>query len=472
MKDSDKGFEDFFKEAFEEAEMAPPPTVWQRVESQLGRAGAVRPLYVRFGKLAVAAMLVMGLAVYLAPKLTENATPITVNQNHNPSDQTTTLPKVTPENQTTGQAETSPSQDQPQAQGNGLNQEPLQAEVQSSPQVDMPTRAKQPMPEQFNPQKGYRNGAKVATNNREKAVDQQVISVNPVVGGGAANPLATSADQMENRLVTSEVAAPSLVLMAVPFPNLVVNPQGVIIDLSEQRNGLAEAWWMSLGGAYHLAQPNFSGIRQGQPSPYVTSARAGDISLNDTQLGDLNDNLQIGTTLTLSLEVGRKLGRHFGLSSGLVYVANHYRSSSVLTQTIFPQAVSITQNFDNTLTLRTSYVGVPLRAWVQSARPVGLNYRASAGLMGQVLVGQSLVAEAANELNQGVVGSAVYDLGTYRPFLLNATGSLGLQYNFGPKWGLYTDLNYNRTLQSVYETDKLRSTPQWFGLGFGILYQF
>jgi hypothetical protein len=200
--------------------------------------------------------------------------------------------------------------------------------------------------------------------------------------------------------------------------------------------------------------------------------RAGDGSLNNTQLGDLNANLQSATTFSVSLEVGRKLGRHFGLSTGLVYLANDYRSRSVLTQTVFAGAVSNTQNFDNVLIQRSAYLGVPLRLWVQSARATGLNYRASAGLTGQVLLQNSLVAQAANELNDGVVGSAVYDLGTHRPFLFNATGSVGLQYNFGPKWGLYTDLNYNRALQSVYSTDKLRSTPQWFGLGFGILYQF
>jgi hypothetical protein len=475
MKDSDKGFEDFFREAFEEAEMAPPPTVWQRVESQLGRAGAVRPLYARLGKLAVAAMLVMGVAVYLAPRLTENATnvPTTVKQNNSPSDQKSTQPAVTPDNQTIGQSETATGQDQSPAEGNGLNQEPLRAEAQDakpSPTVDLPTRAKQAMPEQFNPGKGYRNGAKTKLAQREAPVDQPVVAINPEPLADKANPLATPADQAENRLVTSEVAQPSLILLPIPtqidFTGLL---QARMIDYLPIST---DVWWMSLGGSFHLAQPNFSGFAQQVPSPYVASVRAGDRSLNDTQLGDLNANLQSATTFSVSLEVGRKLGRHFGLSTGLVYLANDFRYRSVLTQAVFSGAVSNTQNFDNVLVQRSAYLGVPLRLWVQSARASGFNYRASAGLMGQVLLQNSLVAQATNELNAGVVGSAVYDLGTYRPFLLNATGSVGLQYNFGPKWGLYTDLNYNRALQSVYSTDKLRSTPQWFGLGFGILHQF
>ncbi len=463
MKDSDKSFEDHFKDVFAEAELTPLPKVWQGVASQLGEDDTVRPLYIRWGKTAVAAMLLIGSLVYLAPKFTNPSTD-TVKQNATPKENTPTLNTLPTEDSALGEQQSAKTLGP--VTDNGLNPETVQStEATKGPKVDVPSRRParaDDLPKEFNGQKGYRNGmdkkragqtgAKIAG-----AVPAPLVQGEPVL----PNPQATDA-QTASPLLLAKVRRLSVDLKNT-FPLASLNPQKVTLAQPTVKEVPTHQWWIGAGATYNAYRPNFSSINSTVPSVYATSLRAGDASFGNTKLGELNQQLIAGSTVGFGLDFGRKLGKHWSVSTGLIYTVNQFQVSTVITQTISNNAVSRTNLIDNTLTSRTSYVSVPLRVWVGSSRP-GLNYRASAGLLGNVLVQNSLTSQ-----EQVFVS---YDLGTYRPFHFSAMGSAGLGYTFSPKWGIYADVNYNRALQSVYSTDKLGATPHWIGLSFGALYHF
>jgi Outer membrane protein beta-barrel domain len=458
MKDSDKGFEDYFKEAFDGAELSPQPKVWHGIDTALGTGGQkIRPLYVHFGRIAVAAMLLIGALVYLLPEFTEKTI---IGTKAIPSENTPTHDKSMAQE---GSADGEPPRNStdPKTTANGQNSEPVSGGIQAnSPQVDLPARpeAIKVMPKEYNAQKGYRNG-KQADHAGEPIPGQTLV--NAANDGPVQKELGVNTPMAQPEIL-SLVEVGRLPLLAVvvgqPFP-LAIQPQSVV--LAKPRTlGPANRWWIGTGATYGTFQPNFGSLISSTPSPYVISL-VQDRSLDSTQLGDLNNHLTRSRAASVSLEFGRKLGKNFGVSSGLMYLAYDYRANTTVIQTVSSNLQSRSNYIANTISSRASYLAVPLRVWVQSDR-AGLNYRASAGLLANVALQSSTDSEFA---------AIRYDFGTQRPVHLSAMGSLGLQYNFG-SWGIYTDLNYNRALQSVYSTDKLRSTPQWFGLGIGTLYQF
>jgi Outer membrane protein beta-barrel domain len=460
MKDSDKGFEDYFKEAFEGAELSPQPKVWQGIDKALGTGGQkIRPLYVHFGRLAAAAMLLIGAWVYVLPEFVNKKI---VDTKTVPSENTPIQDNaITKEGSAV--EESHQNSTDPTAETSGQNSEPISGGTQAtSPQVDLPARpeAIKVMPKEYNAQKGYRNG-KQADPSGEPIPGQTLVNVaNDGSGQKVEQGVNTPMAQPEILSLAEVGRLPLLaVVVGQPFP-LAIQPQLVVLA---KPSALANRprWWIGAGATYGTFQPNFGSLISSTPSPYVISL-VQDRSLDSTQPGDLNNHLTRSRAASFSLEFGRKLGKNFGVSSGLMYLAYDYRANTTVTQTVSFDLQSPRSNYiANTISSRASYLAVPLRLWVQSDR-AGLNYRASAGLLANVALQSSTDSEF----------SAIrYDFGTSRPVHLSAMGSLGLQYNFG-SWGIYTDLNYNRALQSVYSTDKLRSTPQWFGLGIGTLYQF
>jgi Outer membrane protein beta-barrel domain len=490
MNNHGDSFEDFFKDAFKDAELEVRPQVWKGISGRLEQAPEPLPKVVplasnravssgpRFGRYAAVAVLLLGLGLAAYFLIPANKTAQIVQQPSNqtvPSDidqkitdnsaQSSTELSEQAANPTQNQALTDgqlPANDSADAEpADGQNTEANEnvARPLGNARVDVRTggKTKAAPPNGLQLNKGYSNGNNTDGSLANGQVDAPTL---PQLAGNAAPGFAPLFPT--SQLVVGKVKSLTLVnplgQLSGPLATVTVPVQAPKVDVGPQ-------WWFTASGSYFNYTPGFANISTQMPSPFVNPVLRSIRSYDSTTLAPFLETLpQSRRSFGFNAEVGKALGRNWGISSGLAFTVQSYTYSAPVRFTIVgalagnPPAIILANQLD----AQATHLGLPLKAWYQT-NGRGLNLRLSAGLLTDFTVGQRL---------NNTFEDVTYFLGDYRSLNFSAVGSAGLLYNLGPRWGLYADVQYRRAIGSVYDTPHLRATPTWLGGGLGVQYRW
>ncbi|MCU0448982.1 MAG: outer membrane beta-barrel protein [Bernardetiaceae bacterium] len=477
-------FEDRFKDAFKDAELEPRPRVWQGIASKLDQVPAHPPKVVPmvtnqagssrnwFGRYAAAAALLLGLGLaayfYLTPSETSQIVqqpsiqtlPSDIDQTNTHSD-SQSLPGQPAEATKSIDNQVSSNEQNPTANSNdGQNTEANESVARplGQAQVDVRTggKTKAAVPNGLQLNKGYSNGNADGMNSGTKPT-KSIIDHNANLL--LNNPVGLAPQFQTNLLLGSELqqlaVAEPLAQLAAPLVTVNV-PTVEKVEVGPQ-------WWFTASGSYFNYTPGFSNVSTQMPSPFVSSVRPSIRDYDSVAVAPYLDALpQSRRSFGINAEVGKALGRNWGISSGLVFTHQNYTYDAPARIIRAQGTVGDRLMFSNQLNAQSTHVGLPLKAWYQT-NGQGLNLRVSAGLLTDFTLGQRL---------SNTYGEVAYFLGDYRALNFSAVGSAGLLYNLGPRWGLYADVQYRRALGSVYDTPHLRATPTWLGGSLGVQYRW
>lgn len=229
-------------------------------------------------------------------------------------------------------------------------------------------------------------------------------------------------------------------------------------------------FWVGFGGFYNTYKPNFqfSNIAD-LPSPFV-QGKLSSINFSDSTnvARDIRENMTVNSAISINIDFGKVIAKHWFVRSGFNFSSTSYKVNSPVVELISdpnssnPSLLGRSKTYANTINSATSVINIPIQFGYQSDR-VGFNYFASGGISADILLNNSLTNTYA---------PAVYDLGNYKSINLSLMSSIGLLYNFTPQFSALVELNYRRSLASVYDSPHLSSKPQWTGIGIGIRKKF
>lgn len=253
--------------------------------------------------------------------------------------------------------------------------------------------------------------------------------------------------------------------------------QLVIVDAppaQEEKTKVASNYWIGFGGFYNAYQPNFGFTSPELPSALISS-NSGIASINygrGTNVAEqLKQNLVVESAYTVNFDFGKTLSNHWFVRSGLGLTNNRYIVEARITNRLGDvkddSNTSVLQSagtiyHDNFIRNSNSILNIPIQIGFQSNRK-GLNYFISSGLSSDITLNNSL---------SNTFRDASYDFGKYKAINFSAIGSVGLLYNFTPHFSMLFEMNYRRSLTSVYHSPNLQSHPQWIGIGIGVRKKF
>ena len=244
--------------------------------------------------------------------------------------------------------------------------------------------------------------------------------------------------------------------------------------LKEEKENTASNYWIGFGSFYNNFTPNFGFTSTNLPSPLISS-NSGIAGINygrGTNVAQqLTENLSVESAFSANFDFGKTISKYWFLRSGFGFTNNRYivdaRITNRLSNIEEDSNTSIAQSrpvlyHDNYIRNSSSLLNIPLQIGIQTQNK-GINLFVAGGLSTEITLNNSL---------SNTFRDASYNFGNYKTINFSALGSVGLLYNFTPHFSTLLEVNYRRSLTSVYQSDNLQSHPQWIGIGLGIRKKF
>ncbi len=252
----------------------------------------------------------------------------------------------------------------------------------------------------------------------------------------------------------------------IPF-SLERQPQLQLVAIQQIDEKKAEKsnmqWWLGFSGGYNQYNTNFNVTSPDLPSPLISAVNSTFQNFSDcTNVGKaIRDDIKLSPSLAINIELGRFISKHWFVKSGIGFNTFRYKIDLDVKELLI-LSLGGTKTYKNVINSSTSQLYIPLQIGYQSDNQT-LNWFASTGFTTDILLNNSLT---------GTYSSATYDFGRYKTLNFSTITNLGLMYQLSPQFGTFLELNYRRTLGSVYDSPHLQSRPHWLGLGFGARFKF
>lgn len=483
MKKDDKNFEEFFRNAFEEAEMIPSQQAWQNISDSLSKGRNYR---VFWWAGSVAASLVVVFLAYIlvynpCGKPSENtnlsATNAIENKTSIAEKQQNTAAQILPEKKAgTAKIATENSVVEKIGNNNVAN-----AKTENIGTENIGTTKQKIATEFASKTQNGKNEIVILTNdvaknkNQDKTKDKektesktkQSVEQTAAVSLLAANEVAVE-NQLEKALLVNNLEPKSLAwLTKIEIPLLVfpvVQPQQLQVNNATPTK---TSWEIGFTATYNAFQPNFSDVKDGLvPNAFITHNRGALLNYDkNTTIGqDLATNMTNLTSMSLGLQVSKNLIGNFGLRSGLLYTSSNYevKTNTISFVPVLPRGAD---SVPNTVTSNTQLLSVPLLAFYQM-QTGKLVYGLQAGLQTDFLLQNTLNNSLESQFGH------TYSFGEYKKVNFNGLVGLRIGYLVLPKLLFSAEANYRKALHSVYDTQNLQAHPQWLSVGFGLGYKF
>ncbi|WP_448518441.1 outer membrane beta-barrel protein [Rhodoflexus sp.] len=432
MKSNERKFEDIFRDAFENAELAPSAEVWKRIEREVAKKPRLMtmPRLKQIGIAAAIALFALSTS-YFGYRYFNAAKPVAIEN-------TTTQPAVI----TTPNTATIQSQDN--AASNNAPQTALTNPTDVGGQLPAVTQG---------------SGTTGGTNKRVEIISgaarRNIAALPPADmqnGKTDANSIAFLPSSALQMLPVEEYSLSGKAPEKVAFVPLLSTEDLPIAKSEESRRG-----WIGLMVARNEFNPGFSRVSNVQPTPFITGQYAEASIIHN----DLTDSLFNKNSVSLQIDGGYFIGRKLAIRSGLAFMRNSY-SVNTSAELILPPFLQGSAAKANSIEVHTQMLSVPLQlAYVSQGK---FGYQFSAGIAGDITLGHTIHSRR--------VEGVEYTFGNYKAFNISGLAGVGLFYNFTPHLGIQLDANYRRSLNSVYQTPHLQANPQWISFGGGLLYKF
>ncbi len=286
-----------------------------------------------------------------------------------------------------------------------------------------------------------KNPAIIASNTEEKAAEKIVFEVQEIF------------------VLTPEIAFPQALLQPPTIQLVVVSK----VEVAPEKVKIENPYWVGFGGFYNAYKPNFQFNAPDLPSPFVRSIN--DVSRfpqNMNVAKSMRDSITINPALSVNIDFGKLIAKNLFIRSGINFSSVRYSINSTVVDKSANVALASVILTPNTVENMTASLHIPVQFGYQS-NGKGLNYFVSGGFSTDILLNNSLT---------NTYSPAVYDFGTYKTLNISALGSAGLLYNIAPRFSALIEVNYRRSLTSVYDSPHLQSRPQWIGFGIGLRQKF
>jgi hypothetical protein len=492
MKKDDKNFEEFFRNAFEGAEMTPSPQAWQNISDSLNKGRNYRVFW--WAGSVAASLVVMFLAYILVydpcGKPTENANLSAAKAIENKTTiaekQQSTAAQILPETKAgTAKIATENSVAEKASNSNIVNAKTENVAPKNIANIgteNIGTTKQKIAPEFASKTQNGKNKIVVINNSTEnqnqdkiqdKSKSKTQDKTQPLVAKTTAVSLLAEKEivvenQLEKVLFINSLEPKGLNwLTKIEIPLLVMP---VVQTQQLQVNNLATptktSWEVGVLATYNSFQPNFSDVKDGLvPNAFITHNRGTSLNYDkNTTIGqDLATNMTNINSLSLGLQVSKNLIGNFGLRSGLFYTSSNYEVQT--TTTYFISTASGLQTSPNTLFSKTQLFSVPLVAFYQM-QTGKLVYGLQAGVQTDFLLQNTLNNSLESQFGH------TYSFGEYKKVNFNGLVGLRIGYLVLPKLLFSAEANYRKALHSVYDTPNLQAHPQWLSVGFGLGYKF
>ena len=435
MKSNERKFEDIFRDAFENAELMPSAKVWERIEREVAKKPRViiMPRLKQIGIAAVIALFALSTSYFFGYRYFNASNPVAIRN-------ATTQPVVT----------TTPNTAITQPQGDDQKQA-----IQNTPQTAL-TNPNDLIVQ--SPVAASKNLMAGSANRRTEIIAgsaRRNIAASPLVdtqnGKTDANNIATL-PLAELQLLPVETHSLNKAPEKVAFVPLLSAEDLPMAKFEASRRG-----WIGLMIAHNQFSPGFSRVSNAQPTPFIVGQYAEASVFHN----DLTDSLFNKNSASLQIDGGYFISRKLAIRSGLAFMRNSY-SVNTSAELILPPFLQGSAAKPNSIEINTQMLSVPLQlAYVSQGK---FGYLFSAGIAGDF--------NLSHIINSTRVEGIQYDLGNYKPLNISGLAGIGVSYNFTPHVGIHIDVNYRRSLTSVYQTPHLQAHPQWISLGGGLLYKF
>lgn len=499
MKKDDKNFEEFFRNAFEGAEMTPSPQAWQNISDSLNKGRNYRVFW--WAGSVAASLVVMFLAYILVydpcGKPTENTNLSAANALENKTiiaeKQQSTAAQILPETKAgTTKIATENSIAEKVSSSNIANTKTENVATKNIGNIGTENTGttKQKIATEFasktqngkneivvinniaenQKQDKTKDKAKNKTESKTESKTKQPVEQTAAVSLLAANEVAVE-NQLEKALLINslepkglnwltKIEIPLLVMPVVQLQQLQVN------NLATPTKTTKTSWEVGVLATYNSFQPNFSDVKDGLvPNAFITHNQGALLNYDkNTTIGqDLATNMTNINSMSLGLQVSKNLIGNFGLRSGLLYTSSNYEVNT--NTTYFISTASGLQTLPNTVTSNTQLLSVPLVAFYQM-QTGKLVYGLQAGVQTDFLLQNTLNNSLESQFGHS------YSFGEYKKVNFNGLVGLRIGYLVLPKLLFSAEANYRKALHSVYDTQNLQANPQWLSVGFGLGYKF
>ncbi len=494
MKNEDKNFEEFFRNAFEGAELTPSNKLWQNISDQLDKAPNRKPFWWMGG---VAASLIVFFIAYVlvynpfgkpAEQLaaasysttTQIQQPTTKANNNASSKEIATLGTNTTQNHSTANHSTA---------NNPATKQVATSNTNKNQVVDNQTvannKGNNTKTDQSTTKKLVALGAVTALENNKQTNNQkQTKTVELLAVQTNTKDKNSKANEQGNSKVNEQTMPVVVAATEILQPLILLTPKGyatltkieiplLVVPISTVNQNLQVAaptqntqlkWELGFLAAYQHFQPNFSGVNDAaKPYPFVSNSRGLGFDYSANKLGqDLVSHINNTQSFAVGLQISRNLIGNFGLRSGLLYNQMSYEVNTI---TFANNPVAVEAPKPNVLSNQTQLLSVPLLAFYQQ-QTGKLVYGVQLGMQTDVLLQNTLT----NQLEQSK--NHVYSFGSYNSLNFNGLAGLKVGYLLMPHWLVSIEGNYRKALHSVYDNPNLQATPHWLQVGVGLGYKF
>jgi hypothetical protein len=489
MKKHDKGFEDFFRESFEGAEMTPSKHVWDNISNRLDGKTQTRPAYWWSGGIA-AALLLMFCAYVVVYNPFANSTAITNNTVKNiEAKQVSTPENITKNNVTTDKNITNLENNQnsdKQNTNNGKitkqsndkiisgsgndvenkdvrNSNTNNSIVSKTIVTNITTNNSKATKQRSKNKLNKSNSITKATKNTEvKSINSNKIN---------NDKIATQNTQISEEFITIDKQSVLLTSLGFAIIPSEIKPLNVIMmpmvitktSITKPIMKSKAGFEVMLVGSYNSFNPNFSNVKDGiYPNPFVRHENPQSRNVYDSTL--IADGLAkplVISSYSVGVVFNKNIYKGLGLRTGISYTSISYD----IKHNLAVYDVFIASGGPNTLHQQTQLVNIPISVFYQQQTGKFI-YGLQAGIQADILVNNKL----DNDLYAR--GSHVYSFGTYNNLNINGLAGLRLGYMLNSHFSLNVEANYRQALGSVYDTPYLQSNPHSLGMGLGLGYRF
>ncbi len=525
MKKHDKGFEDFFRESFEGAEMTPSKHVWENISNRLDGKTQARPTYWWSGGIAAALLLMFCAYIVVynpfasssaisnhsvvanqVPKSENNQEikqKITIKANENNIQNSVTATndiakiennennKISNKKEITNQIESNTdnkiitknsNQNKIAIVGSDIENKntknKVEKDVLSKVITTKTSKNNLKTTQEQNTNTPNKNKKINNTNKAKKEIKKETNNgINKIVTATTNQVIAASSNSIKNtdELITVDnqltlLASlgfaiipnePEIKLMNVIFVPMAITKTTITKPIIKSKAGFE----LMFVGSYNSFNPNFSSVKDGvYPNPFVKHS--------NPQSGNVYDSTLIASGLAKPMVISsysagvvfnKNIYKNLGLRTGINYTSISYDIQNDL-RFYDPSGASQGAQM-NTLHQQTQLVNVPISVFYQQQTGKFV-YGLQAGIQADILLSNKL----DNDLF--VAGNHVYSFGTYNNLNINALAGLRFGYMINSHFSINLEGNYRQALGSVYDTPYLQSNPQSLGLGMGLGYKF
>ncbi len=506
MKKHDKGFEDFFRESFEGAEMTPSTHVWENISNRLDGKTRNKPFYWWAGSIAASIVLIFCAYVLVYNPFADQVQGVV--ENHAQENQITTQnSKNNTENKViektdnktaeinnnqniTGQVITSQNSTTTNTDNkidvlnsaNSSNKRNNQGVISGNANQNIENK-------QANRNS---NNADLVQNSTTKQTNK---STKTITENNKTNIAKSNLDKNSDKIVNKNLDNNSVAIIATPndelpsnlnndfhllkrlsfreFPTSIKPLQVILFPLFNTTSKTdAPKVAIKIGteifiiGSYNSFSPNFSNVKDNvTPYPFITNDKNAAMVYDSSKISADLMNPTMISSYSIGFAVNQTIYKGLGIRVGANYQATSYELQHTKLYFYDPRNVAQPPTKPVILQQQTALLTIPISLSYQ-LQTGNFVYGLHAGVQTDILLQNSLTNNYYN------VGDHVYNFGSYNSLNFNSLVGIRLGYMITPHFSVNMEASYRKALNSVYDTPYLQSNPLNIGAGMSVGYRF